>query len=287
MKWGRSLINAEHPRYIQIAFRIASNNLTSRIIEGKKLELRENNAEFWGLAKGPAFYQLTKHLLNSGTPLHAIGLQGHFQFNKTYDWSLLTKTIQEYNKLGLEVYITEMDYADNKEVDPDVDNDKFTEEDAFRQREQYRQAVEAMLKGGVKWICFWGIKDHTNPYWLMHQDPLLFDENLVTKRAYYGVQKGLSTPLPTVSSVSTNQSIIDLQAQPGSVPIIKDNIITVKLSAKPSSVSLHSLEGKKLVEFTTSEVEANIDLNGYPIGMYVLRVSSSEGTISKKIFKNN
>ena len=45
-----------------------------------KLELRDYGIEFWdGSKKARAFYQLVKHLVNSGVPLDAVGFQGHFR----------------------------------------------------------------------------------------------------------------------------------------------------------------------------------------------------------------
>ncbi len=175
---GEAKVHDMHPVYIRKAFEYA------RKYTNKKLELRDYGAEFWGTTKSKAFYQLVKHLLNSGTPLDAVGLQGHFDLSKTNDWSKLKQTIQEYKKLGLEVYISELDFADKLKI--------WTPEKAEQQKEQYKLMMQAFVEGGVKWVSFWGVRDNCNRSWLFDQSPLLFGYNFNPKPAYYGVQEGLN-----------------------------------------------------------------------------------------------
>lgn len=174
---GTDVVHTQHPVYIRKAFEYARRH------SNKKLELRDYGAEFWGDKKTKALYQLAKHLKNIGAPLDAVGLQCHFDNAKTYDWSKLKQTIQEYKKLGLEVYLTEVDFADEQKV--------WTPAKAEIQREQYKLMIKAAVEGGVKWICFWGVRDNWNPFWLLDKSPLLFANDLTTKPAYYGAQEGL------------------------------------------------------------------------------------------------
>jgi GH35 family endo-1,4-beta-xylanase len=174
---GDAKIHISHPIYIRKAFEYA------RKFTKKKLELRDYNAEFWGSTKSKAFYQLVKHLLNSGTPLDAVGFQGHFDLAKTNDWSKFKQTIQEFKKLGLEVYITELDVADKTK--------SWSTELAENQKQQYKLIMQAIVEGGANWICFWGVRDNWNKSWLLNESPLLFDHNFNPKPAYYGVQQGL------------------------------------------------------------------------------------------------
>lgn len=186
-------INSNHPVYIRKAFEYA------RKYTNKKLELRDYGAEFSGDRKAKAFYQLVKHLVNSGAPIDAVGLQGHFKLDKTYDWDELKLTIQKYKDLHLEVYLTEVDYADEfiDTNNDSIDDGPWTPEKAQIQKQQYKSMIQAATEGGVKWICFWGIRDNFNKDWLFNRDPLLFAENLATKPAYYGVQAGLSLDYPS------------------------------------------------------------------------------------------
>lgn len=179
---GDAKVHTCHPVYIRKAFEYA------RKFTNKKLELRDYDAEFWGTTKSKAFYQLVKHLLNSGISLDAVGLQGHFDLAKTNDWSKLKQTIQEYKKLGLEVYITELDLADKTK--------SWTPEKAENQKQQYKLMMQAIVEGGANWVCFWGVRDNWNKFWLKDQSPLLFTDEFNPKPAYYGVQEGLN-PLST------------------------------------------------------------------------------------------
>ena len=174
---GENNINSEHPIYIRKAFEYARKYTT------KKLELRDYGIEFWNEGKSKAFYQLVKHLINTGTPINAVGLQGHFDLNKKNDWNKLTEAILKYKELGLEVYVTEIDLADKTEI--------WNTEKADKQREQYALMMSAIVEASPNWICFWGFHDNWNKHWLYDQHSLLFDINLNPKPAYYGVQEGL------------------------------------------------------------------------------------------------
>jgi GH35 family endo-1,4-beta-xylanase len=100
---GTAKVYSQHPVYIRRAFELA------RKFTSAKLELRDYGIEFWdGSKKTRAFYQLVKHLLNSGVPIGAVGFQCHFRTDNTYDWTKLQQAVQEYRKLGLEVYLTEV-----------------------------------------------------------------------------------------------------------------------------------------------------------------------------------
>ncbi len=186
---GDDKVNDSHPVFVRKAFEYA------RKYTNGKLELRDYNIEFWGDKKSKGFYQMVLHLLNSGVPIDAIGLQGHFKLNKTYDWDRLKRTIQEYRKLGLEVYITELDFAD--------EDKSWNDEKAQRQKEQYKQMMTAIVDGGANWVCFWGLRDDWNKHWLYEKSPLLFDYDLNPKPSYLGVKEALQE--------SANKSNIDRQ----------------------------------------------------------------------------
>ena len=174
---GADKVNLEHPVYIRKAFEYA------RKYTNKKLELRDYGIEFWDEGKSKAFYQLVKHLINSGTPIDAVGLQGHFNLNNKNDWHKLTEAILRYESLGLEVYITEIDLADKT-------NDWSTDK-ALKQRKEYALMMKAIVEANPTWICFWGLRDNWNKHWLYDKHPLLYDYDFNQKPAYYGVQEGL------------------------------------------------------------------------------------------------
>jgi endo-1,4-beta-xylanase len=182
---GAASVYARHPVYIRRAFEIARRHTRA------KLEIRDYSIEFWDDSrKSRAFYQLVKHLLNSGVPVDAVGLQCHFRTDQTYDWAKLKRAVQEYRNLGLEVYITETDYGDTDPVAAAGSAHRTAAWDTL-QAKQYRALVTAAVGGGAKWICLWGVADNTNDYWRKGQSALLFDESYAAKYAYYEFRQGI------------------------------------------------------------------------------------------------
>ncbi|MBK8802580.1 MAG: endo-1,4-beta-xylanase [Fibrobacteres bacterium] len=193
---GGSVIYDKHPVYIRKAFEMARKHTKA------KLELRDYGIEFWdGSRKSKAFYQLVKHLLNTGVPLDAVGFQGHFRTDNTYDWAKLKAAVVEYRKLGLEVYLTELDYGDADPIAAATSAHRNATFDSTQSR-QYRQMAAAAVGGGMNWICFWGVADNTNSYWRMGQSALLFDEQYRPKPAYEAFRQGI---LDGVASLSSNR----------------------------------------------------------------------------------
>lgn len=190
---GSAKVYDKHPVYIRKAFEIARSKTDA------KLELRDYYIEFWdGSVKARAFYQLVKHLLNCGVPIDAVGFQGHFRLDYSYDWVKMTKAISEYKKLGLEVYITEVDYGDTDHIAKAKTVDWSAEKDSV-QKKAYYDFAKAAVAGGVDWICFWGVADNTNAYWRMGQCALLFNEKYQTKAAYEGFLQGAKDGLSSVN----------------------------------------------------------------------------------------
>lgn len=182
---GAAGVYAQHPIYIRRAFEIARRQTQA------KLEIRDYSIEFWDDSrKSRAFYQLVKHLLNSGVRVDAVGLQCHFRTDQTYDWAKLTRAVQEYKALGLEVYITEADYGDTDPVAAAGSAHRTAAWDTL-QAKQYRALAAAAVGGGVKWICLWGVADNSNAYWRQGQSALLFDEAYAAKYAYYEFRQGI------------------------------------------------------------------------------------------------
>ncbi|HOX50593.1 MAG TPA: endo-1,4-beta-xylanase [Fibrobacteria bacterium] len=187
-------IYGKHPVYIRKAFEMARKRTNG------KLELRDYGIEFWdGSRKAKAFYQLVKHLLNTGVPLDAVGFQGHFRTDVTYDWSKLKAAVAEYRKLGLEVYITEVDYGDADPIAAATSAHRNASFDSTQSR-QYRQMAAAAVGGGANWICFWGVADNTNAYWRMGQSALVFDEQYRAKPSYEAFRQGILDGVASLSS---------------------------------------------------------------------------------------
>jgi endo-1,4-beta-xylanase len=172
-------INTQHPVYIRKAFQYA------REYTRNELELRETMIEWYdGDRKSTAFYQLVKHLMNTGVPITAVGLQTHMYLWDTAEElsaANLKLQIQKYKALGLKVYITELDIGQTAGGDEE-------------QRKRYYNIVKASREGGADGIYVWGVRDGADS-WGDGKKPLLFDEKFNPKPAYYGVQQALSEAL--------------------------------------------------------------------------------------------
>ena len=186
---GNAKVYDQHPVYIRKAFEMARSKTQA------KLELRDYYIEFWDNSiKTRAFYQLVKHLINTKTPIDAVGFQGHFRLDRTYDWSNLTRAVSEYKKLGLEVYITEVDYGDTDQIAPAKPSQWSAQLDSA-QKKAYHDFAAAAVAGGANWICLWGVADNSNSYWRMGQNALLFNEQYQPKAAYQGFHQGIKDGL--------------------------------------------------------------------------------------------
>lgn len=190
---GTPKVYAQHPVYIRKAFEMARKHSKA------KLELRDYGIEFWDNSrKSKAFYQLVKHLVNSGVPIDAVGFQGHFRTDVDYVWSRLARAVQEYRKLGLEVYITEVDYGDDDPIAAATTAHRTPAWDSL-QAQNLREFVTAAVGAGANWICLWGVADNTNDYWRKGQSALLYDESYNAKYAYDQFRQGIVDGLATAS----------------------------------------------------------------------------------------
>ncbi len=182
---GDDQINTEHPLFIRKAFTYCREKTS------KKLELRDFNIESddpstQNYRKNKALFQLVKHMINEQIPIDAVGIQGHLSIGKTdwvFDNNMLYKTVKKYKSLGVEVYITELDLR--------TDNRSWNTTLSDQQKQDYYKYVKQAIEGGANRINFWGLQDGFDPFWLLTEHPLLWDENLEKKPAYFGVKKAL------------------------------------------------------------------------------------------------
>jgi GH35 family endo-1,4-beta-xylanase len=177
---GADKVNNNHPVYIRKAFEYA------RQYTNAKLELRDSGAEFPDGAnsyKYKAFYQLTKHLLNKGVPLNAVGFQVHIDIGTSYNWEGFRNNINRFKALGLETYITELDIGDTQS--------SWNSTKAEQQRAMYYTVTQIAKETGMQYVHFWGMIDGLDTGWRTTESPLLFDSSYSPKPAYYGVQQAL------------------------------------------------------------------------------------------------
>lgn len=183
---GNDKVNSQHPVFIRKAFNYCREKTT------KKLELRDGsnyeNPEPTKMStkRQNAVYQLLKHLLNTNTPVDAIGIQGHLTIGNT-NWAnknkALTNSIKKFKSLGLEVYITELDAGKGTQI--------WNSSLAQKQSVDFYYYIKQAIEGGASRINFWGIQDGFDKTWLTTAQPLLWDDNLEKKTAYFGAKQAL------------------------------------------------------------------------------------------------
>lgn len=138
--------------------------------------------------KRDKIYNMLKDLLDKGVPIHGMGLQAHWKLNDPTEENLRA-SIDKFASLGLDVQITELDITVNLgREDPDS---TFTAEREQKQIDQYKMVFNVFRekKDNITGITFWNVSDRGS--WLDRRGkkayPLLFDENLKPKKAFWEV----------------------------------------------------------------------------------------------------
>ncbi len=184
---GIDKVNAKHPIFIRKAFEYC------RLKTGKKLELRDYNIESNDQSNGnnfkhKGFYQLVKHMKNANIPIDAVGIQGHHEIGSIASMVSnfeIETAYKRFKDLGVEVYITELDF-------PSKDKVPLTEAQKLQQKSDYTNYLKQAINGGATIINTWGMYDNGEAgNWYVDQSPLLWDNNLKKKPAYDGVIKAL------------------------------------------------------------------------------------------------
>jgi GH35 family endo-1,4-beta-xylanase len=183
---GADKINSRHPLFIRKAFTYC------RAKTSQKLEFRDDwhyenvSPTLSETRRQKAVFQLLKHMRNSNIPVDAFGIQGHISIGKT-DWAnsnkALKNAVAKFKSLGIAVYITELDAS--------IENRTWTTDLAQKQKDDYYNYAKQAIEGGASSIHFWGIHDGFDKTWLATQHPLIWDENIDKKPAYYGLKQAL------------------------------------------------------------------------------------------------
>lgn len=142
---------------------------------------------------------LIKKLRTAGVPVSAVGLQAHWSIAEPTK-EQLRETLEDFSSLGLPLQITEMDISLYRKL-PDPKHPKEMETDTTfttgretKQVKQYQMCFEMFrkYKQQITGVTFWDISDRHS--WLDNfpvknrkDHPLLFDENLRPKKAFWKV----------------------------------------------------------------------------------------------------
>ena len=129
-----------------------------------------------------------------GARIDGIGMQSHHSVESPSAEELYN-AIKAYGKNGREVQITELDLLASKSYDG---SDGKKETELVKEAYRYKEFIDAILKAkkegtNITALVFWGVADDDS--WLVtdefsdgrHNMPLLFDENLKAKPAYWGI----------------------------------------------------------------------------------------------------
>ncbi len=188
--------------YIDRAFQVAAE-------EAPGAKLCMNDYIMTDPARRQAFLNVVQGMKARGVPINCVGHQMHVNVA----WPLpneVAPMIQPFAALGLDNQITEMDvsvYTDNtsryEEIAPEL-----LYQQASRYRDFFREYRR--LKGSISSVTLWGIADDItwlSSYPIVRLDrPLLFDDRLQAKPAYWGIVDsapgGLSAVIPSTARVA-------------------------------------------------------------------------------------
>lgn len=171
---GDDKINDVHPRFVRMALEHAAAHTDA------SLEIREGNT-FKNPRVLAALYQLALHIKNSGTPLHAVGIQGHLDYNGNYDFDAFKAQVAKFRDAGFEFYITELDVGLPKGENPETADWERIEP---LQAEMYYRFIKAAREASVSWISVWGLTDAPAGSWRGGERALLFDQQFSRKTTY-------------------------------------------------------------------------------------------------------
>lgn len=143
-------------------------------------------------------YKLLKQLVDAGVPINAVGLQGHWSIYEPNPEDLRA-TIKKFASLGLKIQFTEVDMSlypwekNNRALRPG-EVGALTPELEQKQMDKYAEVFRIFRenKKVITGVTFWNISDRYT--WLDQYPvrgrknfPLLFDQNLQPKKAYWSV----------------------------------------------------------------------------------------------------
>lgn len=170
--------------YMDYAFRFAHE-------AAPEADLYYNDYNLCDPDKRDATYAILKQMKDRGVPIDGIGFQAHWKIGHPTEYEIRA-AFNKFISLGLKIQITELDVSiyqnDKEEMLP------FTRELEEQQAAYYKMCFNLFeeYKEHIDCVSFWGIAD--NHTWLNNfpvegrkNYPLLFDEKLAPKQAYYRV----------------------------------------------------------------------------------------------------
>jgi endo-1,4-beta-xylanase len=191
------------PQYIELAFRAASKADGHALLTYNDYDIEQEGPKYE--AKRQAVLQLLTNLRSRGVPIHALGLQSHLRATgKAPNWTELHNFLNKVERLGLQVFVTELDVNDADLPGDIADRDRII-------GELYGDYLKNVLQHpSITAVLTWGLTDKDT--WLnsftprkdkLRQRPLPFDEDLKPAPAFYAMRDIISAV--TVRPSSTRQ----------------------------------------------------------------------------------
>ena len=178
--------------YIETAFRTAAAaDPHQTLIWNVNYVEEEDNPLHMG--KRAAILKWFADFKKRNVPLHVLGIQSHMTAGRNLGGPNFQNFLHSVADLGYKIYITEIDVNDS-ELPGDIATRDQKVADTY-----YRYLTAALKEKAVTSVISWGLCDKYS--WLKGDEkrkdgqsarPLLLDENLQPKKAYYAVQRAFS-----------------------------------------------------------------------------------------------
>lgn len=171
--------------YVDLAFRAAAEADPNAILVYNEAGLEYDTSD--GDARRADVLKLLTHLKQNGVPVHALGIQAHLQAVKKNEFNAekFTAFLDAVSALGLRIFITELDVADNGIIPDPVVRDQIVADTYY----EFLQA--AFAHGRVDTVVTWGLSDRYSwlSEWKPRGDgepvrPLPFDESFSPTLAF-------------------------------------------------------------------------------------------------------
>jgi endo-1,4-beta-xylanase len=183
------------PDYIHLAHRTAREADPTALLVVNEYGVELDSPEHE--ARRAALLNLLRRMQRSGTPVDAVGIQGHLPCagGPPFSASRLRRFLAEIARLGLTIQITELDVIDN-----DAPADRTTRDRMVA--DAYSRFLDAALdEPAVKMVLTWGLSDRYS--WLaksrrdqLPSRPLPFGADLEPKPAFEAMARAFTHAAP-------------------------------------------------------------------------------------------
>jgi len=196
--------NAPHPYRESLYYKISGDEFIRKAFEyahqaDPNALLFYNDYNETNPMKCERIYNMVKEMKAAGIPIHGIGMQGHYNVRSPRE-DELRAAIKRYKEVVDVIHVTELDVRVNTQGQGgqlqtnEVGATTFTQAADVAQTRQYEMLFRVFRenKDVIRNVTFWNTDDRNT--WLDGRQgstgrsyPLLFDDNLKPKSAYYEV----------------------------------------------------------------------------------------------------